>query len=276
VIAGAAKPYTSVIHAMWTTVEIPSRWQQSASTWLSMNTDFAYCLWTHAELEELVADEYPWLLSTYRGYRYFIQRCDVARYALLYLYGGTYVDLDVVCRTSLSTLFASAPVEAEVVVVPTLPSGYGMYFIAVRRPRDPTIRGVISGLRRAAASRWYLPIPYAAILMRSGPRYFTRRLDCQRSQGRIFVIPWPLLPRYVKHIGGASWHTWDARFISYVFLRRHKILQLGLLAFAVAAIVHVFRTRRSIANTLRETAAAPVRFWQRRRWSRHCRKENRF
>lgn len=250
VSASATKPYTSIIHTIYTTTEIPSSWKKSAKTCVTLNKDFAHCHWSFAELEDFVADEYPWLLSTYQGYKYFIQRCDVARYVLLYRYGGTYVDLDLTCRTSLSVVYATTPVEAGVVVAPTLPSGYAVCFIVVRRPRDPVVRGVISGLRRAAASWWYLPIPYVDIIVRSGPRYFTRRVDCHDRRDHIFEIPWSVYPEYIERVTGGSWHTWDAVIISFLFIKRYQILRLVFLLSACAAFVWVFRNRRCIANYL--------------------------
>jgi len=79
VSADAAKPYTSVIHVVWTTSEVPSRWNRSAISWPRMNPKFVYCHWNHTKLEWFVEDEYPSLLSTYLAYPYVIQRCDVAR-----------------------------------------------------------------------------------------------------------------------------------------------------------------------------------------------------
>ena len=64
VSARATKQYTSIIHVMWTTSEVPKRWKRSAKSCLSKNEKFTYCHWTNAELEAFVADEYPWLLST--------------------------------------------------------------------------------------------------------------------------------------------------------------------------------------------------------------------
>jgi len=69
VSASDAKPYTSVLHTIYTTAEIPRRWRHIAETWVSVNKDFAHCHWTWPELDAFAADEYPWLLSTYRGYR---------------------------------------------------------------------------------------------------------------------------------------------------------------------------------------------------------------
>jgi len=217
-----------------------------------MNKDFAYCLWTFAELEAFVADEYSWLLSTYRGYNYFIQRCDVARYMLLYRYGGTYVDLDVVCRTPLSAIFAESPVEAGVVLKPTLPFGITTDFIAVRRSRDPVVRGVLSGLRRAAASWWYPPLPYTSVIYRTGPTYLTRRVDCHGRQDQFFVVPWSEYPSYFDRVDGASWHRWDGWIIWNAYRLRHEVLRLIILLLALTVLVWVYRTRHSIANYIQK------------------------
>jgi len=204
-----------------------------------MNKDFAYCLWTHAELETFVADEYPWLLSTYHDYPYLIQRCDVARYMILYRYGGTYADLDVYCRTPLSVVFARTPVEAGVVILPTRPFGFATDFIAVRRPRDPVVGGVLSGLRRAAASWWYLPLPYTTVMYRTGPVYFSRRVNCHDRREDVFAIPPSNHSKYVMYAGGASWHSWDGRIIWKLFQQRYKLRRQAMLLLKVVAFISV-------------------------------------
>ena len=233
------KPYTSIIHEMWATSEIPLRWKHSTTTWITMNKDFVYCLWTDAELEAFVVDEHRWLLWTYHSYRYPIQRWDAVRYMLLYHYGGTYVDLDAKCLTPLSVVFAKVPVEAGAIVVPTWPLGLTQDFIAVRRPRNPVLRGVLSGLRRAAASWWYLPLPYTSVLFRTGPVYFTRRVNCHYRQEQIFVIPPSKYRKCVSYVGGASWHSWDGWIIWNTYLSRYYLLWLITLLFVIVAFVRV-------------------------------------
>ena len=248
---------------MWNSSEIPKRWKRSAKSCVTKNRDFAYCLWTHAELEAFVADEYPWLLSTYDDYPYLIQRCDVARYMLLYRYGGTYVDLDVVCRAPLSVVFAAVPVEAGVVVTPALPIGFATDFMAVRRPRDPVVRGVLSGVRRAATSWWYLPLPYTTVMYRTGPVYFTRRINCHDRHHQVFVISPSDRIDYIGYVGGASWHRWDGRIIWSMFLQRRELLRrtkvITFKLFVVAALIWIFRTRRSIASYLRNRLCQRLR-----------------
>ena len=212
-----------------------------------MNDKFVYCHWTHTELEEFIADEYPWLLPTYLAYPYFIQRCDVARYLLLYRYGGIYVDLDLISFVPMSIIFSSAPPVAGVLVAPTEPFGVTTEFIAVRRPRDPVIRDVVAGLRRAAASPWYPPLPYTAVMFRTGPVYFTRRLDCHADDGAVFVIPSrKFYGTYIDHSGGGgTWHAWDGRLIWKVFLLRRPLF------FAVGLLLSMVVLMRLCRNRLR-------------------------
>ena len=253
--AHAAKPYTSIIHVMWTTSEVPNRWKRSAKSWITKNEKFVYCHWNHSELEAFVADEYPWLLSTYLSYPYVIQRCDVARYLLLYHYGGTYVDLDVVSVIPLSVIFASDPLNAGVILAPTEPFGVTPEFIAVRRARDPVIRGVIAGLRRAAASPWYPPLPYTEVMFRTGPVYFSRLVNCHRGEDRVFVIPSSkYYGVYVRHITGGSWHEWDGRIIWKLYMQRRRLKkQIALFAVSSTAFVLLIlaiRNRHSLYRWL--------------------------
>jgi len=161
---------------------------------------------------------------------------------LLHHYGGTYVDLDVVSLTPLSVIFASAPVSAGVLVAPTQPFGVSTEFIAVRRPRDPVIGGVIAGLRRAAASRWYPPLPYTAVMFRTGPVYFTRLLACYGGQGGVFVIPWSKYygGTYVQHVKGASWHSWDGRLIWKLFLLLERLYNHSVLVLLSLSALMLF------------------------------------
>jgi len=86
---------------------------------------------------------------------------------LLYHYAGAYADLDIGCRKPLSVVLGvDTPAAAGVVFRTTQPIGVATDFIAVRRPHDPVIRGVLSGLRRAARSWWYLPLPYTTVMFR--------------------------------------------------------------------------------------------------------------
>ena len=55
-----------------------------------------YICWTADMVDTLIQQKAPqWLQDFYNGVRYAVQRVDVARFFILFLYGGLYADLDV-------------------------------------------------------------------------------------------------------------------------------------------------------------------------------------
>jgi len=115
----------------------------------------------------------------------------------------------------------------------------------VRRARDPVIRGVIAGLRRAATSPWYPPMPYWAVVQRAGIDYFTRLVKCYGGDdGRIFVIPSSTFFRtYVHHFSGSSWQTWDSRIIRKLYLLYDHTGTAFLVASSAALVLFIFAIR---------------------------------
>ena len=87
------------LHQTWKDANPPHalfspRWRKSMRR---ANPGWSYRLWTDAENRELIRTRYPWFLPTYDAYPTPIQRADVARYFLIYTYGGVYADLDIQC-----------------------------------------------------------------------------------------------------------------------------------------------------------------------------------
>ena len=155
------------------------------------------------------------------------------------------MDLDVLSRTPMSDIFASAPVGSGVVAELGRPIGITSSFIAVRWPRDPVMRGVIAGLRRAAASPWYPPLPHTAVMYRAGSVYLTRLVRCYGGECRVFVIP--ASSNYMYHVGDQSWYRLDGLIIwkLYMLLRwlyDHAIL-LAVSSFGFILFILVIQSR---------------------------------
>tara|TARA_Y100000593_G_scaffold67537_1_gene124157 strand:+ start:2357 stop:3055 length:699 start_codon:yes stop_codon:yes gene_type:complete len=55
---------------------------------------FEYILWGEDECENLVIESFPEYHDLYSNFKYKIQKIDFVRFAILYKYGGMYVDLD--------------------------------------------------------------------------------------------------------------------------------------------------------------------------------------
>eukprot|EP01122_Echinamoeba_exundans_P003843 TRINITY_DN1389_c1_g1_i1.p1 TRINITY_DN1389_c1_g1~~TRINITY_DN1389_c1_g1_i1.p1 ORF type:complete len:280 (-),score=46.03 TRINITY_DN1389_c1_g1_i1:166-1005(-) len=78
-------------------------WQQ---TWIKAHPQWQYTLWSHQEIEELIATHYSWFLPFYLAYPHWTQRFDVAKYFILHHFGGVYVDMAMRCVRPLDDLVA--------------------------------------------------------------------------------------------------------------------------------------------------------------------------
>lgn len=98
-VAPYDEPLPKIIHQQWKTIQIPqagkyTEWRQA---WIDLYPEpegYTHILWTDETMRQLIATHYPWFLSIYDGYKYNIQRADVARYFILHFVGGLYADLD--------------------------------------------------------------------------------------------------------------------------------------------------------------------------------------
>ncbi|DBA86805.1 TPA: hypothetical protein ACH3X2_005387 [Trebouxia sp. C0005] len=66
--------------------------------------------WTDKDNRDLIADKFPWFLSTYDSLPHAVQRADCARYFYMLQYGGCYFDLDFESLKPLEPLLADVQV----------------------------------------------------------------------------------------------------------------------------------------------------------------------
>jgi mannosyltransferase OCH1-like enzyme len=103
-----------VINQMWfdkkksnkSRLSIPSKYQAYSDTWKNTNPDFEYRLWNREMIENVFKDK---RLERFRSFFYkeiknHIEKCDFARYAIMFVNGGIYVDLDFKCLKPIAPL----------------------------------------------------------------------------------------------------------------------------------------------------------------------------
>ena len=248
----ATIPFRRIIHRMWKTDTVPDAWAEGEETCRRANLDWIYCHWTDAELSSFVAAVFPDFLPTYNSYPYNIQRADAARYLLLYHYAGIYLDLDIKCRLSFDDIltdvakFSRPPSDVnDVILAEAEPFGVVSDFLAVRRPRDPFMRHVTSGLCPSALV-WY-PLPYMTVMFSTGPVYLSRRVRDVTQKVAPTVVPTRLYTSvYFAHLDGGSWHSWDGRLIWTAYLRRYQLARYCrniIILTLCCAFVIIIRTR---------------------------------
>ena len=77
-IGGLLDEIPSLIHQTWKTMDIPSHLQKFQKTWIELNPQCEYKLWTDQDNYELIENNYPWFLPYYKNYPHAIQRVDVS------------------------------------------------------------------------------------------------------------------------------------------------------------------------------------------------------
>ena len=83
-----------LIHQTWKTKEVPV-WARSNS-WINLNPTWRHRLWDDIEVAEFIASHFPQVWSVWDTLKP-VEKADLFRYAVVYVHGGVYADLDVEC-----------------------------------------------------------------------------------------------------------------------------------------------------------------------------------
>src|SRR5579859_1748998 len=92
-----------LLHQIWFQGEanIPDKFNSYRESWRKHNPTYSFATWNEKSINEIMPNE---LKETYDSFDLTIQKIDYAKYVILYLHGGMYVDMDMMCLRSLDTL----------------------------------------------------------------------------------------------------------------------------------------------------------------------------
>ena len=231
-----------IIHQTYINESIPVAWREAQKSCIDLHPDYEYILWTDSKSRDFIAQEYPWFLATFDGYKHPIQRADAIRYFVLAHYGGVYIDLDDGCKRRLDPLL-SYPAWLR----RTIPTGISNDIMGAT-PQHPFFLRVIESLP-GADKKWVLP--YITIMASTGPLFLSvvwkKWMSEHTGMANETNSDWPgrvrvLMPdEYNKHAWsffhtykGSSWHGKDAQLI---FWMARNWMLLTAAGFMLAAIV---------------------------------------
>ncbi|GAB7345785.1 hypothetical protein MBLNU457_4051t1 [Dothideomycetes sp. NU457] len=229
---------TKIIHQidLSSSDTVTGKHHSSNSTCRQVHPAWEYKLWTDSNATAFMRENFSILAPHYEAYRQPIQKANILRYAVLYHYGGVYLDLDVDCLAPLDNLL-----YLPLLTPGAYPAGVNNAFI-LARPQHP----FLGALLQAAPSldlRW--PLPYVENMLSTGCMFFSNRwmahvraLQAKKDEmspnDQVFIIsdetgnmdPHMLrgkvtTPLFTHH-GASSWHSWDAAVI--VLIGKHYIL----------------------------------------------------
>jgi mannosyltransferase OCH1-like enzyme len=102
--------FPKIVFQTWKTTDVPDAWKEGQRSVQAVNPDFQYVLLTDADNRCIISTYFPWYLDTYDAFEFGIQRADAIRYAVMYLWGGIYLDLDYVALRPFRDLRLRRPI----------------------------------------------------------------------------------------------------------------------------------------------------------------------
>jgi len=89
-----------IIHHIWLGSAIPESYQHYIQSWRTHHPDWEHILWDDASIQELNLEN----KDLYDAAINYGERSDIARYEILYRFGGLYVDTDFACIQAFDAL----------------------------------------------------------------------------------------------------------------------------------------------------------------------------
>lgn len=152
----------NIIHQIWIGSPFPEKYRRFQESWKKYNPDWEYRLWTDKELENLPMQN----RDLYDASCNYGEKSDIARYEILYQFGGLYVDTDFECLRSFDLFNHCYDFYTGIQPLDTnlMQLGFGLIGVV---PGHPVLKCCLDSLHASAAQT-------QQIIARTGPIFFTR------------------------------------------------------------------------------------------------------
>lgn len=244
------KQISNNIHQIFFTVKsntLSDELRTARDSWLKQHKNFNHYLWNETSVIHFIRRYYPHLEPLYKSYNYWVRRVNVARYLILYHYGGWYVDLDMTCVRSLQELGEKAArLNKSVVQHYTFPVGTSNDFFGVT-PRHQFLKSVLDHLPNS--NRWFI-FPYPNTVLTTGTTYMWGRYLNYPYQDEFMILEQDEIQKYVRHHHHSTWHGWDALLIRF-FVKYYHVLALPIIFVFVYYLLWLLKSKRMIKRLYR-------------------------
>lgn len=95
-----------IIHQIWLSkyMSIPPQFTNWGLSWKALNPDYQYIFWDDLKIDFFLNNYFGNKKGILDRFPYDIQKCDILKYLILYVYGGIYADFDSKCVKNLTPL----------------------------------------------------------------------------------------------------------------------------------------------------------------------------
>lgn len=195
-----------LIHMMWKSNDLSEEYRHNLESCKRVNSHYQLIFWNDSSIEQFLMNNYIWFMPTYRSYENNIEKADVARYFIIFHYGGIYMDLDMECVSDFKTIFSLAKKEFSIIIGEGLGGGLTNSFFGATK-NHPFIKKLCLSLGH------YFHIPkevsaYWSIISGTGPLFVTRIYYDYPCRNEFFITPHNIHSEiHLIHHHAGSWHT---------------------------------------------------------------------
>jgi len=213
------------VFGLWDDGALPWRYRWLLGGWARRHPlpKWKVILWGKQTSERFVSEQQPEYLDLYCSLSRDVQRADLLRYLLLYHFGGFYIDLDLLCRSTLDGLLAEHPDARMLTCVETIltaekareigqtepirngkaeiPERVANYFMACV-PRHPVVKAIIDLVEQRAG----IPIRFDYdVIFTTGPDVVTEVVQRFRDRNDLALVDKQDADRYLSHLQFGKW-----------------------------------------------------------------------
>lgn len=112
-----------IIHYIWFNFydqfkesKMPWRYRKQQELLKKINQDYEFMLWTDSSALEMMNKHYPQYVKQYTKLKQPIERVDVFKYFLMHLYGGIYLDADMIAKKPLYLFFKNLKRDYDIIL----------------------------------------------------------------------------------------------------------------------------------------------------------------
>ena len=195
------------IHQIWYQGidQVPEKYTGYRQTLRDLHPGTTIMVWDNDRVLQLLREEYPEYLAWYQKLPLMIQQIDVAKYFILNVYGGVYVDMDIRALKPLYELYNLEKIVIGEIGISSLeqlitnitfdyaPINNGIIFSPPRHPFWPRyLQDLDRIIKKYDIISGIFPDFY--VLATTGPIHFTRALYTLTPRNTIIVLP----PKYLE------------------------------------------------------------------------------
>lgn len=174
------------IHDGWSMADgleaLPAKYRAAVGSWRARYRH-NHCVHDRASCRETVRAHFPSLLDVYDRMRMDVERADMARYAILWAYGGFYTDMDTTMLRPIDAFVDDTTLHVSVEFAGTNsePDGLVQYAFG-SPPRHPVLRDMLEEVgRRAVDPRRRSMRPDERVFWTTGPAVFSHVVHRYRA-----------------------------------------------------------------------------------------------